>query len=85
MFVITTQNPVFGKGFFVGFGKDGFPRFQSCLDKRVKDYKSHRNAQKQLARIRDMPVEFEDKATYDIESVLKYIPAPPAYREGAAI
>lgn len=85
MLIITTQNPEFGKGFFTGFNKEGFPCFQSCFDKRVKDYKAARNARKQLARIQKMPVAFEDKATYDIESVLKYISAPTERREGAAV
>ncbi len=75
MLIITTQNPEFGKGFFTGFNKEGFPCFQSCYDKRGKGYKTDQNAQKQLARIKEMPVAFKDKATYDIESEFKYISA----------
>lgn len=67
MFIITTQNPAFGKGYFIGFDNDGFAHFQSCLDKRVKKYKNRTNAQKQLARIQDKPAGFKDTATYSIE------------------
>ena len=50
-FIITTQHPAFGKGYYTGFHRDGNPYFQSCVDKRVKRYATIRNANKQLARI----------------------------------
>ena len=68
MHIITTQHPEFGKGYFIGF-ENGSPVFQSCYDKRVKDYRDFRNAGKQLSRITAMPnLEGE---TYAIESTLQ--------------
>lgn len=77
MLIITTQNPVFGKGYFIGFNKEGLAVFSSDrTDKRMKRYKAHRNAAKTLARIKSTPPDFEDDATYSIDSAISLIPTP---------
>jgi hypothetical protein len=69
LFIITTQNPEFGRGYFAGFGKDGYPRFQSCANGWVKVYKTFAGAVKQLERIQNTRVSFTDTAAYGIERI----------------
>jgi len=83
MLVITTQSPTFGRGFFLGFDKEGNAHFQSCYDHRVKTYKAYRNAAKQMARIMASPGADEDGTTYDIVSTVALIPAPGAIKSHA--
>ncbi len=67
MLMITTQDCTFGRGYFLGFTRDGLAWFQSCFDKRVKIYKTQRNAAAQLERIRALPFADAKGTTYKIE------------------
>jgi hypothetical protein len=74
MLIITTQNPTFGRGYFLGFDREEQAHFQSCSDHRVKSYKTRRNAEKQLQRILRASGPFAEGETFSIESA----PALPA-------
>lgn len=79
MLMIITNNPVFGKGYFIGFNKDGFAAFQSCCDKRTRRYKLSRNAERALCRIKNQPTDFVDTATYEIVPATGNTFANPGY------
>lgn len=66
-YIITTQCPTFGRGYFLGFDSEEQAHFQSCLDKRVKRYKTRRNAEKQLSRIADIGKDWDEKPVFNIE------------------
>jgi hypothetical protein len=49
--MVTTQCPVFGRGYFLGFVEKKQVLFQSCFDHRVLIYKIRSNAEKRVAQI----------------------------------
>ena len=74
MHIIITDHPSLGRGYYTG-NKKGCPCFQKCYDRSVKDYRTLRGAEKQLARIKAAPG--DEGETYGIKSIFA-LGLPPA-------
>lgn len=73
MFIITTNSPTFGRGYFIGFDRENRAHFQSGNDRSVKTYKTRHGAKRQLQRIIASSGSLAEGETFSIENA----PASP--------